>query len=248
MRCGTVTVSDARWDEPHPHVVVTLGYDFVEVPPAVHAWLALWPRILWTGGSAPQCFMPASLRASDVAALEVLEREQRSGQDELLYGARLRRAGVPAVAPPTLPPRLAIWATVWSAMQVTDATPLDELVARAEGWFGVLDDVFLTRPTHMADLIALLRDGDEKRREAAYGFIGRLGLVSDAVLEAMRLRLVAANHGPQEMHRLLIAVAALKHRARGLGPVLREIAQGAKGDYYGEKRLTDVAALVETGQ
>jgi hypothetical protein len=246
LGCGVVTVSEVAWDEPHPHVVVTLGYHFEEVAPEVLDWLGQWPRIIWTGGVAPNYFLHADARASDVPALEALEIAGRKEQGGLLYSGRLRWAGVPRSQPPVaLPGKLAMSAKVWAAMQVTEETPLEVLVKHAMDWSGVIDDVFLRRPTHMDDLLDLLRNADAVQREAGYGFIDRLHFVNDAMMESMKQRLEADELSPQELHRLLIAVGSLGEKARALVPALRARAERAKGDYYGHKRVVDVIALVE---
>ncbi len=247
LRCGVVTVSEAVWDEPHPHVVVTLGYHFDEVAPDVLSWLGQWPRIVWTGGAAPNYFLPAGRRALDTPALEALEIAARKEQEGLLlYSARLRWAGVPRSPPPAaLPPKLSMHAKVWAAMQVTQEAPLGVLAAHARDWSGVIDDVFLRRPSPLGDLLALLRSADAEQRDAGYGFIDRLHLVNDDLMDAMKQRLEADDLAPQELHRLLIAVVALGDRARALVPALRARAERDKGDYYGHKRLLEVVALVE---
>jgi hypothetical protein len=246
LRCGVVTVSEAVWDEPHPHVVVTLGFHFEEVAPEVLSWLARWPRIIWTGGVAPNYFLRADARALDAPALEALEIAARKEQEGLLYSARLRWAGVPPSPPPAaLPPKLSMNAKVWAAMQVTQDAPLGVLATHARDWSGVIDDVFLRRPSPLDDLLALLCSSDAVQRETAYGFIDRLLLVNDALMDAMKQRLEADDLAPQELHRLLIAVGALGERARALIPALRARAERDKGDYYGHKRLLDVVALVD---
>jgi hypothetical protein len=246
LRCGIVTVTDAIWDEPHPHVVITLGYELVEVAPEVLDWLGQWPRIIWTGGVAPNYFLHAGARASDGPSLEALEIAARKEQEGRVYSGRLRWAGVPTNQPPAaLPPKLAMSAKVWAAMQVTDETPLDVLLTHAKDWSGVIDDVFLRRPGYMGDLLGLLTHTDAVQRETGYGFIDRLHLVNDAMLDAMKHRLEGDDITPQELHRLLIAIGALREKARGLVPALRALAERSKGDYSGHKRLVDVANLVE---
>jgi hypothetical protein len=247
MRCGAVTVSDANWDEPHPHVVIVLGYSFVDVGPELLAWLAKWPRVIWAGGAVPRCFLPSTLRANDEAALEAIELADRREQTALSYAGRLRRAGVPSAPPPaTLPKRLESFSLVWSALQLDDQTPLDTLIDQATGWGGsIVDEVFLRRPTHAQDLLSLLRDPDTARREVGYGIVERGRLAGRPIIDALELRLEATDHGPQELHRLLIAIAALARDARELAPALRAVAERAKGDYSQHKRLTELATSVE---
>jgi hypothetical protein len=246
MKCGVVTVSDAVWHEPHPHVVYVDGYRFVDVPPEVLAWLGQWPRVIWTGGTVPRYLLAASARAGDPAALEALELAERREQETLTYRARLLRAGVPSTPPPAgLPKNLASFSQLWSALQLADDTPLDILVAHTPGWgVTLVDEIFLRRETHEKDLLDLLCDPDVTRREAGYGIVGRQHIASEPVLRVLDLRLQASDHGPQELHRLLIAVSALGGEARELAPTLRALAEKAKGDYYLHKRLTELAAVV----
>jgi hypothetical protein len=246
MRCGVVSLSDPIWEEPHPHVVVVHGHTIIETMPDVTAWLGQWPRLIWTGGTWPRCFLPATARAGDLGVLEALELAGRRGQEALSYGERLRRAGVPATpAPAALPAKLTNFSILWNALQCDDATPLDVLVAQAGGWAGPVDDIFLRRPTHLSELLDLLQDSAVERREVGYGFVERLRIANDAVLDALRVRLQATDHGPQELHRLLIAIGALRGEARKLAPTLRAVAEKWKGDYYQHKRLSELAALVE---
>jgi hypothetical protein len=190
MRCGTTTVTETLWDEPHPHVVRTLGYKLVAVEPDVLAWLAAWPRLA-TSELNHEVFLTATERAEDVAALATLERAASAAQQRWSYRERLRRCRVPKAAPPASLSTSSPFVALWSALQLTDETPLAMVLAHAwRGWGArIADEILVRRPALAGEVAALLLDGDPKRRDLGYARVERHRLSSDDMLATLSVRL-----------------------------------------------------------
>jgi hypothetical protein len=255
MRCGTTTVTETLWDEPHPHVVRTLGYKLVAVEPDVLAWLAAWPRLA-TSELNHEVFLTATERAENVAALATLERAASAAQQPWSYRERLRRCRVPKAAPPAslseLPNGSVVlspsspFVALWSALQLTDETPLATVLAHAgRGWGARIADEILVRRPALADEVApLLLDGDPKRRDVGYAIVERHRLASDDMLATLGVRLADPTLEQQELHLALTALVALGASAAPLAGVLDVVAKRFANDYYLHKRIVDVTRML----
>ncbi|MDF1505384.1 hypothetical protein, partial [Roseisolibacter sp. H3M3-2] len=71
LRCGAVACVRPNVWEPRPHDVRLVGYTPVPLAPALHAWLAAWPR--WAvRAPGEELYLAAVARGADADALPAL--------------------------------------------------------------------------------------------------------------------------------------------------------------------------------
>jgi hypothetical protein len=244
IKCGRTDLADSIVTEDSPHDVQFHGYFMCELADDAKAWASAWPRYKIV--DKRRVYLAGMARSETIAELEAALAAAAAAQRASPLRDTLLTLGVPENAPPaSLPESLAGFVEIWNGLQFTDDTPVEALLDAATRFNGpheLAADV-LARRTDLADLATImLFDPDGERRTWGRYLVEQFGVVSPAILDAIRLWLgMLSDNQSGEMYAIRALLRHMGAAALPLLPDIKAAAQRAKDcDYYMHKDFTEL--------